>query len=86
MCDTCNCAWNSAAFAVCMYMYVVLYRSAEGDSLHQVEMEALLMSLQNCNQPRLISEDVQIIKLLLCDLFNCQQDSQNQYIKVLEVT
>ena len=48
-------------------------------------MEAMLLSLQNCDQPRLITEDAQVMKILLHDIFSIKQDNQNQHTKVLEV-
>lgn len=53
-------------------------------SLQQVELDALLLSLQNCNQPRLITEDIQVMKALLQDMFNIKQDIQSQHTRVLE--
>lgn len=60
-------------------------RCAEGSSKQQLEMEAMLLSLQNCDQPRLITEDAQVMKILLHDIFSIKQDNQNQHTKVLEV-
>lgn len=57
----------------------------EGNSLQQIEMDALLLSLRNCNQPRLIAEDAQVMKLLLHDMFSIKQENQNEHNKVLQV-